>query len=80
MVIASQISILDLRFDCIIGILELERIHAQPISLSIYIDLDFSLIDKEESIQNSIDYSVLAEEVEDFIKNAKFKLIESLVF
>jgi len=75
----GKISLKDLTFDCIIGILPYEREHEQPIVLNVSIWLDFTLAARNEDLAHSIDYAQLAEDLKGFIRLSCFQLEETLV-
>lgn len=80
MVIESgKITLRDLQFDCIIGILPFERENEQPVILNVTLWLDFTNAANSEDISYSIDYANLAEELKRFIRLSCFHLTETLV-
>ena len=62
------ISIEDLKFQCIIGILDFERITPQDVIINLSIDYDFT--------DNFINYADIVEIVKDMMILQKFELIE----
>lgn len=80
MVIESgKISLKDLQFNTIIGILPQERVQEQPIIVNVSLWLDFAPIAQSEDLSLSVDYANLAEELKKFIRLSCFKLEETLV-
>jgi dihydroneopterin aldolase len=75
----SKIEIKDLGFECILGTLPFERVRPQPIVLNISLELDFSKAAISESIECTVNYAALAEEIRQFVCNSKFQLLETLV-
>lgn len=75
----GKISIRDLTFDCIIGVLPSERTHEQPIVLNVSLWLDFSPAAQSEDLSLSVDYAKLAEDLKGFIRLSCFQLEETLV-
>lgn len=65
-----KISIKNLTFKCIIGILDFERVKKQRVIIDISFKYDF----KDQ--KNFIDYSQIAKKVEKTMKKKKFLLIE----
>lgn len=72
-----KILIENLTFDCIIGILDFERVEAQKVM----IDLSFKYKFKnDDSIKKSfIDYSIIVEELKNIMKQEKFELLEDAI-
>ncbi len=69
-----KIYIENLTFDCIIGILDFERVEEQTVVLNISFEYFF-----EEDGSNFIDYSEVVAYVENSMKSNKFKLIEDAI-
>ena len=64
-----QIDIEELQFECIIGLLELERINPQRVILTCKIDYIYT--------KNSfINYADIAQDITSYMKSEKFELIE----
>lgn len=76
----GKIEIKNLGFECILGTLPFERTTLQPIILNVTLEFDFLDAAKTESIECTIDYASLAQELETFISDSKFQLVETLVF
>ena len=68
-----KISINELSFYCIIGILEFEREKEQKV----IIDLSFKYKFKDPS--SFVDYALVSQDIEDIMKNKKFLLIEEAI-
>ena len=75
----SSISIKNLQFNCIIGTLPFEREVVQPIILNVDLELDFTEAARNDDLIHSIDYAYLAEQLQHFITDRKFQLVETLV-
>jgi len=69
-----KISIEDLRFDCIIGILDFEREQPQEVIINLSFEYFFA-----QDGSNFIDYSEVVSYVENSMKTNKFKLIEDAI-
>lgn len=69
-----KISIEDLTFDCIIGILDFEREKEQKVVLNISFEYFFN-----EDGSNFIDYSRVVFYIEETMKKEQFKLIEDAI-
>ncbi len=65
-----QIHIEDLRFECIIGLLDFERLKTQDVIVTCKINYTY----KEDSF---INYADVANDITSHMQNKKFKLIES---
>ena len=68
-----KVSIENLNFKCIIGILDFERVTKQKVVINIFFEYDF------ESKSNFIDYSKVASKVEKIMKKEKFQLLEDAI-
>jgi len=68
-----KVLIEDLTFDCIIGILDFERITPQKV----IIDISFKYNYKDSS--SFIDYSKVASDVENIMCDKKFELLEDAI-
>ena len=74
----NTISIVDLEITCIIGILPNERVKEQTILLDIYLDIGGSTF--ADDINETIDYTKIAEMATQLAISKKYKLIESFCF
>ena len=68
-----KISIENLSFDCIIGILDFERVRPQKVVIDLLFKYDFKNKD------SFIDYSIIAKEVENIMIDKKFELLEDAI-
>ena len=73
----NTISLVDLEITCIIGIHPHEREHEQSIFLDINLDIDFSDSTFSDDINETIDYSNIAELATQLAISKKYKLIET---
>lgn len=67
----------DLKILCIVGIHPKERDFKQALFLDIEIDYDFSAAADSENVRDTLDYSELADVVDQLIVNRKYQLIET---
>ena len=66
-----KILIKNLTFNCIIGILDFERIQTQKVIINISFKYKYK--------KTFIDYSIVVNEVENIMKNEKFELLEEAI-
>ena len=64
---------------CIVGILPRERAEEQQLFLDISLDLDFAAAAASESVEDTVDYAALADEMEALVVAGRFRLLETLV-
>ena len=69
-----KVNINDLTFECIIGILDFERVKEQKVILDISFEYFFN-----DDGSNFIDYSHVASFAQKSMENEKFKLIEDAI-
>ncbi len=74
----GTVSLKDLKVHCIIGIHPFERETSQDLFFDINMEVDFSKASQTEDINQAVDYSAVAQIVEDFTVAGKFLLIETL--
>ncbi len=74
----DMLSIRDLRISCIVGVHSHERKREQPLFLDVDLWLDFRPAAASDHLQNTIDYTSVAEDLTGFIREEKFQLIETL--
>ena len=67
-----------LRVDCIIGILESERVKTQPLLVSMELEKDLKECAKTGDLDKSINYAALSERVKSYIIQRKALLLEEL--
>ena len=73
----NTISIIDLEITCIIGILPNERVKEQTLLLDINLDVDIGDSTFADDINETIDYTKIAEMATQLAITKKYKLIES---
>ena len=73
----NTISIVDLEITCIIGILPNERVKEQTLLLDIYLDVDFGGSNIADDINETIDYTKIADMATQLGSSKKYNLIES---
>ena len=71
------ISIIDLEITCIIGILPNERVKEQTLLLNINLDVDIGDSTFSDDINETIDYTIIAEMATQLAITKKYNLIES---
>ena len=76
----NTISIVDLEITCIIGILPNERVKEQTVLLDISLDVDIGGSTFADDINETIDYTIIAEMATQLAISKKYKLIESFCF
>ena len=73
----NTISIVDLEVTCIIGILPNERVEEQTLLLDINLDVDIGNSAFSDEIDETIDYTIIAEMATKLAVTKKYNLIES---
>ena len=73
----KTISIVDLEVTCIIGILPNERVEEQTLLLDINLDVDIGGSTFADDINETIDYTTIAEMATQLAITKKYNLIES---
>ena len=73
----NTISIIDLEITCIIGILPNERVKEQTLLLNINLDVDIGDSTFADDINETIDYTKIAEMATQLAITKKYNLIES---
>ena len=76
----NTISIVDLKITCIIGILPEERVKEQILLLDIYLDVDFGDSNIADDINETIDYTKIADMATQLGISKKYNLIESYCY
>lgn len=67
-------------FETIIGALSFERERPQPVRLSFSLWMDFSPFAESDSLEKTVDYAKLSEDLVKYIQEARFELVETLVY
>jgi dihydroneopterin aldolase len=75
----GTIYIQNLDIQCIVGILPHERIQKQQLLIDIEVDYDFAKAKNSEHITDAVDYTKIAESVENLLVAQKYQLIETAV-
>lgn len=74
------ISVQDLTFECIVGILPHERKTPQPVSVHLELAVDFSEVThRDQLVSGGVDYSQLCAFIEKTCQTKKFFLLEDMV-
>src|SRR5579863_10132912 len=63
---------------CIIGIFEHERTEKQNVIITITLRVDTKKAGETDNLNDTVNYSDIAEEVTKMAKNSRFKLLEKL--
>ena len=74
----DKVFIRGLKVEGIIGIFQWEREVKQVISIDIEMDFDNKKASKSDSIDDALNYKLVGKRVTSFIKDSKFKLVETL--
>ena len=67
-----------LEIDCIVGILPFERKTPQKIFLDVSMDLDFLVPASSEDVSDTVDYTAVAQELTQLVKERRYQLIETM--
>src|SRR6056297_2900663 len=68
----------DLHFNCIIGVRPRERIHLQEVQLTVRLTIDLESAAVSDDLKDTLDYSVLEEELRVCVEESRYRLIERL--
>jgi dihydroneopterin aldolase len=71
------VQIKDLRFQTIVGCWDWERQLPQQVRIDLDMEWDFSESVKTENLEHALDYKVVTQRVEAFVRDAEFKLVET---
>ena len=74
-----KINIKNFKTEIIIGTLEHERKHTQPIEIDIEFEYDATQAIENDNFNYAVDYKALTDEIIEIIKGTKLYLIETLV-
>jgi dihydroneopterin aldolase len=74
----GTLSVHDLRVRCIVGVYTHERKIEQDLLIDLTLEFDFAEAARDDGIDQTIDYTVLTERLEAWIRKEQFKLIETL--
>lgn len=74
----DKVFVNNLNVECIIGILDYERVKTQPLIVSIELDIDLKEAGYTGDLDKSINYASLSERVKAYIIERKARLLEEL--
>jgi len=74
----DKVVINNLEVEAVIGIFQWEREVRQLISVDIEMDFDNKPAARSDDIEDALNYKLVGKRVTSFIKNSKFKLVETL--
>lgn len=75
----AAVFIENLRVDTVIGICEWELQEEQPLFFDIHMESNIDVFANSDNIENAVDYAVVAEQLVEWVKQDKNKLLESMV-
>lgn len=76
--VMDKIFVNNLQVDCIVGILDFERVNTQPLLVSIELEKDLKEAGATGQLDKSIDYALLSKRVKSYIIERKARLLEEL--
>lgn len=76
----DKIIIKDLEVNCIIGMLDFERVNEQRLHVSMVLYKDLSVCAKSGDLSDSVNYAQVCQSTELFIKERKELLLEKLAY
>lgn len=76
--VKGSLSVSDIAFDAIIGILPEERITPQPVRLGFSVELDIGPAAQSGNLALSVDYAKLTHELQYLVITSRFELLETL--
>ena len=68
----------NLRVQCIIGVRPHERERPQPLVISASFPSDFSRAGESGRLEDTVDYSAMAQAIREFVQAGQFQLLETL--
>jgi dihydroneopterin aldolase len=74
----DRVYISRLKVEAVIGIHDWERKIRQPLYLDLEVATDAARVAAADDIAMAVDYSALAERLEQFIRDGRFRLLETL--
>ena len=74
----DRIIIDGMRFHCIIGINDWERVAKQVIELDIALHVDLSKAAASDDVEDTVNYRTISQQVSEFVENSSFGLVEKL--
>ncbi len=75
---SDKIFIRDINLEILIGINTDEKIHKQPVIINLELEVDITLAAKTDEIENAVDYSLIHDQVIEFVHSSHYNLIETL--
>jgi dihydroneopterin aldolase len=76
----GTIVVRDIQLECIIGIHDRERRVPQPLLLALEMDYDIGAAARSGQVSDAIDYSLATGLLIEFVRDAAFYLLETLVY
>ncbi len=74
----DRIRIEGLRFDCIVGINDWERLAKQPVEIDLTLYADLSEAAKSDDVADTVNYRTISRDVAEFVEGSSFGLVEKL--
>jgi len=74
----DRIHIRDLMISCIVGTKPDERVHKQNVTLNLTLESDLSDAARSDSIEDTVNYQVLKNEIVALVEKSEYFLIETL--
>jgi dihydroneopterin aldolase len=74
----DSIFLQDLRVDTIVGIWDWERKIRQTVSIDLEMGADVRRAAKNDDIENTLNYKLVAKRVQQFVADAEYQLVETL--
>lgn len=74
----DRILIEDLKFHCIIGINDWERVAKQVIEINLTLHADLSKAAESDNVTDTVNYRDVSRSVRDFVEGSSFGLVEKL--
>ncbi len=68
-----------LRIDCIIGILDRERVMAQRLLVDVELDVDFAAAAASDDVADTVNYAEVAQSLTTLAVQGQFRLVERFV-
>lgn len=74
----DKIHIRDIKFECIIGINDDERINKQEVVVDVTLFVDLRKVCKSDKIEDTVDYHAIYENILDMGRESQFFMVERL--
>jgi dihydroneopterin aldolase len=74
----DSIFLQDMRVDTIVGIWDWERKIRQTVSIDLEMGADVRRAAKNDDIENTLNYKLVAKRVQQFVADAEYQLVETL--